>query len=249
MGRRVAWFSCGAASAVAAQISNPDVRAYCDTGSEDWDNHRFMAACEFEFSWPRVTILRSEKYTDTWDVWDKRNYLSGINGAPCTLELKIKPRLAFQRPDDTHIWGYTADKADIVRADSLCEHYPGMTMEFPLIEKGLTKAACLAMLISKGIDPPRTYDEGFPNANCMPCVKATSPNYWALFRLRRPDIFERMAKLSRAKNVRLTRINNIRIFIDEIPHDWPVTQPIAPECDMLCHLAEQEMMTDGKEPF
>ena len=60
--RRIAWFSCGTASAVAASISAPDVRAYCDTGSEDSDNRRFMADCESKFSWPPITILRSEDY-------------------------------------------------------------------------------------------------------------------------------------------------------------------------------------------
>ena len=240
-GRRIAWFSCGAASAVAASISAPDVRVYCDTGSEDADNRRFMADCESKFKWPPVTILRSEEYKDTWDVWQKRKYLAGINGAPCTGELKIKPRLAFQRPDDIHIWGYTSDPADVVRAESLARNYFEMAMEFPLIEKGLNKANCLALLKSKGIPPPRTYAEGFPNANCMPCVKATSPNYWALVRLRRPEVFKRMTEVSRGMNVRLTRINGVRIFIDEIPVDWPVTGPIVPECDMLCHLHEAEM--------
>lgn len=35
--------------------------------------------------------------------------------------------------------------------------------------------------------------------------------------------------------------SNERIYVDEIPADFPVTQAIAPECDMLCHLAEQEL--------
>ena len=42
MSRTVSWFSCGAASAVATKLSNPDVVAYCDTGSEDYDNKRFF---------------------------------------------------------------------------------------------------------------------------------------------------------------------------------------------------------------
>ena len=29
-------------------------------------------------------------------------------------------------------------------------------------------------------------------------------------------------------------------IIDEIPADWPMTNPIVPACDFLCHLAEME---------
>jgi len=55
-----------------------------------------------------------------------------------------------------------------------------------------------------------------------------------------PAEFERMAALSRELGARLSRIDNERIFIDEIPLDHPTTDPIAPECDMLCHLAEMD---------
>lgn len=50
-----------------------------------------------------------------------------------------------------------------------------------------------------------------------------------------------MAKLSRELKVTLARINGERVYIDEIPLDHPVRDPIAPACDMLCALAEQEL--------
>src|SRR5690606_34282573 len=99
MSRRVAWFSCGAASAVAAKLSSPDVIAYCETGSEDADNARFMRDCEPWFSMP-ITRLANPDYGSTWEVWEKRRYIAGVAGAPCTGELKVSPRLLFQRPDD-----------------------------------------------------------------------------------------------------------------------------------------------------
>lgn len=34
--------------------------------------------------------------------------------------------------------------------------------------------------------------------------------------------------------------NNVRIFIDEIPADWPTTNPIAPACDFLCQIALED---------
>lgn len=109
--RRIAHFSCGAASAVATKLSNPDEIWYAATGSEDDDNMRFLADCEKWFS-QKVRIIRSDKYESTWDVWEKRRYISGVSGAPCTSELKVFPRLKEQRADDVHIFGYTADSND-----------------------------------------------------------------------------------------------------------------------------------------
>lgn len=241
MRRRVAWFSAGAASAIAAMLAKPDVIAYCETGSEDIDNDRFLLDVQAWLGQP-ITRLRSEKYRDTWAVWEGRRYISGISGAPCTSELKIAPRLAFEQPGDVHIFGYTADSADVRRAEAFRENWPQMTIETPLITGGITKAACLAMLETAGFKPPRTYAQGYPNANCIPCCKATSPDYWALVRKQNPVEFQRFAELSRSLGVRAARLNDERIFVDEIPADHPVTQPIAPECDFLCSIAEQELM-------
>lgn len=245
MTRVVSWFSCGAASAVATKLAIAKHRAvtpaYCETGAEHPDNARFMMECEDWFGCP-VTRLKSDEYADTWAVWEKRRFLSGIHGAPCTGELKLAPRLAFQRLDDVHVFGYTADATDVERARRLRENYPEMTIETPLIERGLDKRACLAMVESAGIKLPPMYAMGFQNNNCIPCVKATSPNYWALVRREFPAEFERMVKLSRELGARLTRINDERIFIDEIPANWPVTEAISPACDFLCHIAEQDMV-------
>ena len=199
-----------------------------------------MADCEKWFG-QVIIILQNPKLADTWAVWEKRRYISGIAGAPCTGELKIKPRLEFERPDDIHIFGYTADGLDVTRAEALRENWPDLTVVTPLIERGITKAACLAMVQDAGIDPPLTYALGFPNANCLPCCKATSPAYWALVREHFPKEFDRMAALSRELGARLARVNGERVFIDEIPVNHPTTKPIAPDCDFLCALAEQDL--------
>lgn len=244
MSRRVRWFSCGAASAVATLLdlkANPGgVIAYCETGAEDADNARFLTDCEALFG-QEVIRLRNPDFADTWSVWGKRRYMSGIAGAPCTSELKIGPRLAFQKPGDVHVFGYTADQRDVERAGHFRKNYPDLTMEAPLIERGINKAGCLAILDTLGLKPPRIYAMGFHNANCIPCVKATSPDYWALVRKEFPAEFERAAKLSREIGCRLSRINDVRVFIDEIPADQPTTNPIAPACDFLCHINGSEL--------
>jgi hypothetical protein len=238
--RTVCWVSAGAASAVAAKLTPEATLAYCETGSEHPDNVRFLADLEQWCGRP-VERIKSDRYSDTWDVFEKRRYLAGTDGAPCTVELKVMPRLAWQRATDIHVFGYTADAPDQKRAQRLRENYFELTIKTPLIERGLTKEACLAMIERAGIALPPMYALGFQNNNCIPCVKATSPAYWALVRKHFPAQFERMSELSRRLDVRLTRIDDERRFIDEIPADQPTTDPIQPACDFLCHIAEQDM--------
>lgn len=237
MARTVVWYSCGAASAVAAKLTLqtvPDaIVAYCATRSEHEDNHRFSIDCARWFG-RGITRISSLEYQDTWDVWERRKYLAGISGAPCTVELKVGPRLVFQQPTDIQVFGYTADATDVKRAELLRANYPEMNIRTPLIDAGLTKQNCLALIDGAGIALPPMYALGFQNNNCIPCVKATSPAYWALVREHFPDKFERMSALSRKLNVRLCRIKGVRSFIDEIPADHPTTNPISPACDFLC---------------
>jgi hypothetical protein len=256
MGRRVRWFSEGAASAVATKL---DIQEHgveagpvvcCSTGAEDDDNHRFREDCAKWFGC-EVTIIKSEKYSDTWDVWTKRKYMAGIAGAVCSGELKFVPRLNFELPSDIHIFGYTADAGDIRRADRLRGEV--LNFETPLIERNITKANCLALLEGAGITLPRTYAMGFPNANCLKsgCVKSTSPSYWALHRKCFPDGFARTAALARELGVKLVimsreqgedgKVRNVRGYIDDIPDDWPTTNPIAPACDLLCAVNAKDL--------
>lgn len=242
MTRTVIWWSTGAASAVAAELTLRDdasaIIARCDTNNEDPDNYRFESDVMRRFN-TSVVVLKSDKFESVWDVWQKRRYMAGIDGAICTVEMKIAPRLAFQRPTDIHIFGYTADAADVDRFERLKSNYPELKVRSPLIERGITKAASLAMVERWGIALPRSYQMGFPNANCLGtgCAKATSPDYWSLYRHHFPDRFARTAVYSREIGARLTRIKGERKFIDEIPPDWPMTNPIVPACDFLCHLA------------
>lgn len=243
--RTLCWFSSGAASAVMTKLVLADtpnaIVVQCDLGdSEDADNERFLRDCETWFNAP-VQRIRSERYSSIDAVFEARKYHAGINGAPCTGELKVAPRLDFQLPSDTHLWGYTADADDVRRWERMRATYPEMKQRAPLIERGITKEACHAILERAGIKRPRVYDLGFPNGNCIGCVKATSPDYWALVRQHFPEVFERRADQSRRFGSRLTRIHDERIFIDEIPADWPVRTPDVPRCDFLCHIAEQDM--------
>jgi hypothetical protein len=257
MSRIVVWFGAGAASAVAAKLTLREfpqaIVAYCQTNAEHVDNERFISDCVRWFNAP-VQYLANSEYFDTWDVWETRRYIAGPKGAPCTGPLKRLPREQFQRPGDVHVFGYTADPEDRARYQRLKERWPELITAAPLISRGLDKAACLALVQSAGISLPAMYLLGFSNNNCIPCAKAQSANYWAAIRKHFPAQFDRMAKLSRELGAKLCLFGtekdadghrrNIRLYIDEIPDDWPTTEPIAPSCDFLCHIYEQDVAHD-----
>lgn len=246
--RVLAWVSGGAASVIAAKLAinlyGPErvhlVR--CETSNEDEDNLRFEKDAS-EWLGKTVTLLRSEKYGSVREVWEKRRYMAGPNGAACTLQMKVIPRLVYQRPSDIHVFGYTNDSNDIRRFNKLRETLFELNLRAPLIEAGINKSATLKMVENAQIHLPRSYALGFPNANCLlsGCVKASSPSYWSLFREHFPERFERTAILSRDIGKRLVSIGGKRMFLDELPVDWPTLKPIAPTCDFLCSYAEREM--------
>lgn len=235
-----------------ALADDPSVMAVnCDLReSEDEDNERFLNDCVRWFNAP-VRRISSSDYLSIDEVFEHKKFLSGFRGAPCTSAMKRVPRLEFQRPDDVHLFGYTADAGDVKRAAQFLANSPGLTIRFPLIERGLTKTACFALIEQAGIKRPRVYDMGYPNGNCPGCVKATSPDYWALVRLRHPEVFARRAEQSRRFGAKLAIIgqekdadgkrHNIRAFIDEIPADQPILNPIVASCDFLCHLSGQDL--------
>jgi hypothetical protein len=242
-GRVLVWWSTGAASYVAAKLALrqfPDALiVLCETDNEDPDNYRFEADAMAKLG-VEVTVIRSSDYSSVWDVWQKRRFIAGPKGAPCTGEIKIAPRLAFQRPDDLHVFGYTADAKDQDRFATLKKTFFELNVLAPLLESGITKEGTLAIVERDGLALPRSYAMGFPNANCLQtgCGKATSPNYWSLYRLHFPENFARTAAYARQIGAKLTRIRGVRSYIDDIPTDWPVTQPISPICDFLCAMVD-----------
>lgn len=118
MKRTVVWYSCGAASAVAAKLTleqYPDALIVCCViPSEHPDNERFMKDCEKWYG-KEIIKLKSDKYKDPWDVFEKTRYLVGPYGARCTTELKKIVRQKFQKLSDRQVFGFTSEESD--RAD------------------------------------------------------------------------------------------------------------------------------------
>lgn len=242
MARKLLWVD-GVNSAVMAKmvlVDNPDaIPIHCDLGdSVHPDSHRFINDLENWYG-KKIIRIKSVEHDNIDSVFEARKYHSGVNGAPCTGIMKFVPRLNYQIPSDIHYWGYTADKRDAARYVRMQENYPELNQESPLIGWGMTKAYTHDFLRQCGIKRPCVYDIGYPNGNCLGCVKASSPNYWAVTRKYFPDVFARRADQSRRFGSRLTRIKGERIFIDEIPADWPTTMrgQSVPACGFVC---EQE---------
>lgn len=222
--RRVVWFSCGAASAIAAKLTvdaHPGAGevevVYCNTArSEHPDNYRFRADVE-RWIGRTVSVIGSKKYDSVDDVFVQRRYMSGPNGALCTVEMKKIPRFEFQRPDDIHIFGFTADEPG--RIKRFRENNPELCLEWPLTDSGITKEHCYQMIRAAGIELPVMYRLGYRNNNCIGCVKASSPAYWNKIRRDFPAHFALRAKQSREIKCRLVRVAGKRIFLDELPAD------------------------------
>ena len=222
MTRTVAWFSCGIASTIAAKLAlahDPQtVVAYCDTSADEHpDNERYISDCERWLN-TSITRIRSDRYSNVDEVISARRFMSGIVGAPCTVELKKRPRFAFQRPDDVQVFGYTVEETG--RAERLQANDPGVTFWFPLIEQQIGKADCHAALAAAGITQPAMYQLGYNNNNCLGCVKASSATYWNRIRRDFPDVFAKRVQQSQELGVKLTRVNGVRVSLADLPADY-----------------------------
>jgi len=223
--RVVSNFSCGAASMVATTLAllkfgaeNVDV-VYQQTNSEHIDNERFIYECEGLWG-VKVTRQQSPKYHDIWEVFNARQYLAGIHGAPCTSELKRK--VAESHLDffnDLEVFGYTND--ELGRISNFRTNNPERAICPILADAGLSKNDCYDFLALYGIKLPEMYLLGYRNNNCIGCVKGQM-GYWNKIRIDFPDVFNRMSGLEREFNCALNkRYRTYQLASpDEVRHFW-----------------------------
>jgi len=266
--RIVSWFSCGAASAVATKLAiaanKPVVVAYCEVAEEHSDNKRFLENCEQWFG-QKIIVLGNDKYNRSiYEVFNKTRYLKGPKGARCTGELKKKVREDFEQPNDRQVFGYTADEQH--RVDRFIDANNDVDIWPILIERGITKADCLGMLQSAGIELPEMYKLGYHNNNCIGCVKGES-GYWNKIRNDFPEVFKRMNQCEKDLGRTICKIDMISVrsnwpeiyesLPDKTAQYWRPTldllpknagaypEEITPECGIFCYMAEQEYDSRG----
>lgn len=217
------WFSCGAASAVAAKktielLGNDfDIRILNNPVKEEHpDNLRFLKDVS-QWLGKEIELVTNPKFPNAScvEVWDKRRYMSGVLGAPCTGQLKKEARYHWEANNraDIHVLGFTLDEKDRHDKFVLTERDNVIPV---LINLKLTKADCFSILQKAGLELPKIYSYGFPNANCIGCVKSGSPTYWNLVREKFPEVFRERERQSREIGCKLVVVKQKRLFLDEL---------------------------------
>lgn len=240
--RIVCWFSCGAASAVATKLAIaenagklPVVVAYTEVVEEHSDNKRFLADCEKWFG-QKIVILGNDYYQRSIYETFKTSAMNIKGAAPCTRVLKKQVRERFEQVGDRQVFGYTAEEQQ--RYDRFIDANNNVNIWVPLIERGLGKEDCLAMLRNANIELPEMYKLGYHNNNCIGCVKG-GMGYWNKIRVDFPEQFDRMAKLERFKKQTIFKDR----YLDELkPTDGNYPQEQSIECSIFCQMAEQDIV-------
>lgn len=242
-GTIVVWFSCGAASAVAAKRTIEKYGGRCTVRvvntpirEEDEDNRRFLKDVE-DWIGQNIEICVNPKRPNSSiiEVFDSRRFMSSPQGAPCTMELKKWARQYWEE-NNHHDWlvlGFTNEEVSRHNKFKKMERENILPV---LIEDDLSKQDCFDIILQAGIEPPRIYKDGYPNANCIGCVKATSPTYWNLVREKHPEVFEQRSVQSREIGTRLVRYKGERIYLDELPPDAKgySLKSMGFECGIFC---------------
>lgn len=119
---KVAWFSCGATSAVACKLGlqkYPDLEiCYIETGSHHPDNMRFLRDCEKWYG-KKINILQSQ-YKDIFDVFERTGFIHSAHYAPCTQKLKTVVRQQYEYEHDIYIYGGLKAELKRKHAQSVC---------------------------------------------------------------------------------------------------------------------------------
>jgi len=222
----VVWFSCGAASAIAAKLTldkygkDNNVRIVNNPIKEEHeDNLRFLKDVE-KWIGKDIEFATNSKFPNASckEVWDWKKFMSGPMGAPCTKFLKKNARQEWEKNNhcDYLVLGFTYDEKKRAERFMLTERDNLLPV---LIDEKVTKQDCFDMLLNKGLKLPTIYKHGFPNANCIGCVKATSPTYWNLVRKEFPKIFDDRSEQSSKIGSKLVRYKGKRIFLKDLPPD------------------------------
>jgi 3'-phosphoadenosine 5'-phosphosulfate sulfotransferase (PAPS reductase)/FAD synthetase len=236
------WFSCGAASAVAAKKTLERYGKECvvrvinnPVKEEHEDNQRFLRDVE---KWLGVKIesVVNPKWPNAsaYEIWDK-GFMASRFGAVCTLELKKKARQHWEKENrvDWHVLGFTAEEKGRYDRFALTERPNTLPV---LIDAGISKKNCFELLTAAGIRLPEIYFLGYPNANCIGCVKATSPTYWNHVRKMHPQVFAERAEQSRRIGAKLARYKGQRLYLDELPQNAKGgdMKKMSFECGLFC---------------
>ena len=236
---KVCWVSAGVSSFMAGWLAGDvDKWIYIDIDDQHEDSIRFIKDIEKVIG-KEVEILRSEQYRTVEEcVLAFGGFRNPWNNfAPCTNWLKKRVRKAWEAAhedyDLTYVWGF--DLKEKNRAERTVEANPQASHEFPLIEKNLSKEEVHG-LFERTFDfkRPLMYDMGYPNNNCIGCVKGGA-GYWNRIRKDFPEVFKNRAELERKVGYSILK----GTYLDELdPNKGNMNTEIFPDCGIMCYLAQ-----------
>lgn len=144
------------------------------------------------------------------------------------------------------VFGYTMEEVD--RLEDFRDRNPDRPVIAPLIDAGLGKEDCKAMILRAGIELPFMYRMGYDNANCIACAKG-GEGYFRAIREDFPEQFEELCKvqdeLGPGSYLHRNRTTNERFSLRELG-DGPVRRnEKLPACSFFCELAEADIIASA----
>lgn len=231
---KVCWISAGVSSFIAGYLEREtiDKFIYIDIEDQERDSMRFIKECEKALG-KNIEILKSP-YGSVENAIRAAGVIKLQAGfAPCTAWLKKRVRKEWEEAhkdeEITYIWGF--DTEEVARAERLIESMPQYKHIFPLIENHITKESAHAILESLNIKRPKMYDLGYPNNNCIGCIKG-GMGYWNKIRKDYPEVFKARAKLERDIGHSILK----ECYLDELDPKRGRNKEIMPQCDIFCML-------------
>lgn len=232
----VSWFSAGVSSAVATKLAIDEIDQiiYIHIDDHHPDTVRFVADCE---KWFSKSVARMQSPFNSVEAAllgaGGKGYVNGPRGAACTRILKRRLRKEWELTQTgklRYVWGMDIDEID--RTKRLIKSMPEQEHIFPLVENKITKEEAHRILKANGIKRPAMYDLGYPNNNCIGCVKG-GMGYWNKIRVDFPEVFAKRAEIER--RIGGTCIKGM--YLDELPTDKGRNEePICEECGIFCEV-------------
>jgi hypothetical protein len=189
-----------------------------------------------------IKRLRDTKYdASAIKVFETVRFIVGPSGAACTGRIKRALLQQIERPGDVLVLGFTADEQD--RMERWIDSWPDRQIVAPLIDRGLTKDDCKAMIERAGIRLPAMYLLGYDNANCIGCVKG-GHGYFRAIREDFPEQFERLAQVEDAIGANILRhrsgpLKGQHFGLRDLPEGKATRGEALPNCGLFCEMAEK----------
>lgn len=215
---------------------------YIDIGDQHPDSMRFIKDCEKAIG-KEIQVLKSQEYNCVEDCARAFGGFRATNRfAPCTNWLKKRVRKEWELEHSdyelTYVWGFDLNEKN--RAERMVEANPQAAHEFPLIDRGLSKEEVHGLFYQLfSFQRPLMYRLGYPNNNCLGCIKG-GMGYWNRIRRDFPEVFESRAKLERQLGYAILKDNNGPVFLDELdPDRGDMDMEVFPDCGIMCYLSLQ----------